>query len=68
MKKIIFFVAALILTVKAIAQAEPANYTAAVTKFTQYYNHDQPDSIYSMFSAEMKTALQLIILNQLRFS
>jgi pimeloyl-ACP methyl ester carboxylesterase len=59
MKKIIFFVAALILTVKAIAQAEPANYTAAITKFKQYYNHDQPDSIYSMFSAEMKTALPI---------
>ncbi|WP_299585717.1 alpha/beta hydrolase [Mucilaginibacter sp.] len=59
MKKIIFFVAALILTVKAMAQAEPANYAATLTKFTQYYNHDQPDSIFSMFSSEMKTALPI---------
>jgi hypothetical protein len=59
MKKIIFFAAALILTVKAIAQAEPANYTAAMARFTHYYNHEQPDSIYSMFSPEMKTALPI---------
>lgn len=42
-----------------MAQAEPANYTAAVTRFTQYYNHDQPDSIFTMFSTEMKASLPL---------
>ncbi|MDB4920884.1 MAG: hypothetical protein JWQ54_2867 [Mucilaginibacter sp.] len=42
-----------------MAQAEPANYAATLTKFTQYYNHDQPDSIFSMFSSEMKTALPI---------
>ncbi|MEO6630572.1 MAG: alpha/beta hydrolase [Mucilaginibacter sp.] len=59
MKKILFFVVTLLLAVKAIAQAEPANYTAAVTRFTQYYNHDQPDSIFTMFSTEMKASLPL---------
>ncbi|ASU35871.1 serine aminopeptidase domain-containing protein [Mucilaginibacter xinganensis] len=59
MKKILFVVATLLLTGKAIAQAEPANYVTAVTKFTQYYNHDQPDSIFSMFSPEMKASLPI---------
>ncbi|MCO5951034.1 alpha/beta hydrolase [Mucilaginibacter flavidus] len=59
MKKTIFFVVTLLLAVKAIAQAEPANYMAAVTRFTQYYNHDQPDSIFAMFSTEMKASLPL---------
>ena len=59
MKKIIFFVVILLLSIKAIAQAEPANYTAAITRFTHYYNHDQPDSIFSMFSTEMKAALPI---------
>ncbi len=50
----------LLLTIKAIAQAEPANYTASITKFKQYYNHKQPDSIfYGMFSPEFKVALPL---------
>jgi pimeloyl-ACP methyl ester carboxylesterase len=59
MKKIIFFVITLLLTVKAIAQAEPASYITAITKFTLYYNHDQPDSIFSMFSPEMKANLPI---------
>jgi len=59
MKKAVFFIVVLLFTIKAIAQAEPANYTAALTKFKQYYNHNQPDSIFSMFSADMKAALPL---------
>jgi len=59
MKKIIFFAAILLLTVKAIAQAEPVNYSTAIARFTHYYNHDQPDSIFSMFSTEMKAALPI---------
>jgi hypothetical protein len=38
MKKIIFFALTLLLTGKAIAQAEPVNYTAAIAKFKQFYN------------------------------
>ncbi|MDP9081453.1 MAG: alpha/beta hydrolase [Bacteroidota bacterium] len=59
MKKIIFFVAILLVTVRAIAQAEPANFSTAMARFTHYYNHDQPDSIFSMFSPEMKAALPI---------
>lgn len=59
MKKIAFFIATLLLAIRVTAQAEPANYGTAVTKFTHYYNHDQPDSIFSMFSTELKNVLPL---------
>jgi len=59
MKKIAFFIATLLLAIRVTAQAEPVNYVTAITKFTQYYNHDQPDSIFSMFSAELKNVLPL---------
>ncbi len=59
MKKAAFFIITLLITFRVIAQAEPANYTAALAKFTHYYNNNQPDSIFSMFSPEMKAALPL---------
>jgi pimeloyl-ACP methyl ester carboxylesterase len=59
MKKAAFFIITLLITFRVIAQAEPANYATALAKFTHYYNNNQPDSIFSMFSAEMKTALPL---------
>jgi pimeloyl-ACP methyl ester carboxylesterase len=59
MKKVVFFVAILFLTVKTLAQAEPSGYAVAMARFTQFYNHDKPDSIFSMFSPEMKTVLPL---------
>ena len=59
MKKAAFLILTLLITFRVIAQAEPANYTAALAKFTHYYNNNQPDSIFSMFSAEMKAALPL---------
>jgi pimeloyl-ACP methyl ester carboxylesterase len=40
-----------------MAQTEPANYAAAVSKFTTFYNSNQPDSIYKMFGPEMVSAL-----------
>jgi len=40
-----------------MAQTEPANYAAAVSKFTAFYNSNQPDSIYKMFGPEMVSAL-----------
>ena len=40
-----------------MAQTEPANYAAALSKFTTFYNKNQPDSIYKMFGPEMVTAL-----------
>ena len=59
MKRVAFLIVVLLFAIKALAQAEPANYTAALTKFKHYYNNNQPDSIFSMFSPEMKTALPL---------
>lgn len=41
------------------AQTEPANYAAAVSKFKQFYNNNQPDSVFAMFSPDMKTALPI---------
>jgi len=59
MKKAAFFIITLLVTFRVLAQAEPANYTAALAKFKQYYNEGKPDSIFAMFSPEMKTALPL---------
>ena len=59
MKKTAYFIIVLFFTVKTFAQAEPANYTAALAKFKQYYNNNRPDSIFTMFSPEMKAALPL---------
>jgi hypothetical protein len=59
MRKIAFFMFVLFFALKATAQAEPANYAAAIARFKHYYNNNQPDSIFAMFSPEMKTALPL---------
>jgi len=59
MKKAGFFIAILFFTIKTLAQAEPAGYAAAMARFTQFYNHDKADSIFAMFSPEMKAALPL---------
>ncbi|RFZ90356.1 alpha/beta fold hydrolase [Mucilaginibacter conchicola] len=59
MKKLYFLITALFLTIGAFAQAAPANFTAALNKFKVYYNGDKPDSIFNMFSTEMKAALPL---------
>jgi len=59
MKRVTLFITVVLLTIKAAAQAEPANYVTALTKFKQFYNNNQVDSIFSMFSPEMKVALPL---------
>ena len=59
MKKVSLFLTVLLLTFRAVAQAEPANYVIVLAKFKQFYNNNQPDSIFNMFSPEMKTALPL---------
>jgi pimeloyl-ACP methyl ester carboxylesterase len=41
------------------AKSQPANYTVVANKFKQFYNAGQPDSIFNIFSAEMKTSLPL---------
>lgn len=57
MKKSAFLVFTIMLAFRAYAQAAPANYTEVMNKFIRYYNAAQPDSIFSMFSPEMKAAL-----------
>jgi len=59
MKKAAFIIIILLLTVKTFAQAEPANYAAALNKFKLFYNQGKPDSIFSMFSPELKADLPL---------
>ena len=59
MKKVIFFTLIILVALHTFAQSEPTNYTSALTKFTRFYNNNQPDSIFSMFSQELKTALPL---------
>ena len=44
---------------KTYAQAEPANYNFAVTKFKQFYNGGQIDSIFNMFSPDLRSTLPL---------
>lgn len=59
MRKAVFIIIILLLTVKTFAQAEPANYASALNKFKLFYNQGKPDSIFSMFSAELKADLPI---------
>ena len=59
MRKFIFCVTLLSCSVKIWAQAEPTSYHIAVNKFKTFYNSNQPDSVYGMFSPDMKQALPL---------
>lgn len=59
MKKVVFFIFSILITASSYAQAEPANYAVAAKKFKQFYNNGQVDSIFAMFSAELKAALPL---------
>jgi len=59
MRKFIFCVTLLSCAVKLWAQAEPNSYHTAVDKFKIFYNSNQPDSVFEMFSPEMKQVLPL---------
>ena len=59
MKRIYSIALIISFAANAIAQTAPGNYLTAVNKFKQFYNNNQPDSIYNMFSAEMKTSMPL---------
>jgi pimeloyl-ACP methyl ester carboxylesterase len=59
MKKITLFLFVALFIAKTYAQAEPANYVTAIAKFKQYYNNNHVDSIFNMFSPEMKNVLPL---------
>ncbi|MES2268228.1 MAG: alpha/beta hydrolase [Bacteroidota bacterium] len=58
MKKIYLIAVVLLFAAKVKAQ-EPANYAAVANKFKLFYNNNQPDSIFAMFSPEMKASLPL---------
>ena len=60
MKKVSFFILTICCfttSIIAAAQPAPANYAVALSKFKRLYNAGQPDSIFNMFSSEMKAAL-----------
>ena len=59
MRNFIFFMLMMFCVPTVKAQAEPANYNAAVNKFKRFYNSNQPDSVFNMFSSDMKAALPL---------
>jgi len=59
MKNFIFFMLIMLCAATVSAQTEPANYATAVSKFKQFYNNNQPDSVFAMFSPDMKTALPI---------
>jgi len=59
MKKVFVFLVMVNLTYAVMAQAEQPNYKTAIAKFRKYYNANKPDSLFAMFSSEVKTGLPL---------
>ncbi len=57
MNKVSFFLITFLFAAKLFAQAEPAKYTVTTARFKKFYNSNKPDSIFSQFSPELKTAL-----------
>jgi len=58
-RKVSFLIVLILFAAKVNAQVEPANYKFALNKFVKFYNADEPDSIFRMFSPELKAALPL---------
>ena len=59
MRRIYLIAFVLVFAAALNANSQPAGYTVVANKFKQFYNAGQPDSIFNMFSAEMKTSLPL---------
>lgn len=59
MRNFLLFLCLVLAGSDALAQTETANYRSAAEKFERYYNRGSYDSIFALFSAEMKTALPL---------
>jgi fermentation-respiration switch protein FrsA (DUF1100 family) len=59
MKKAVLLLLVVLFMVRANAQAEPAGYASVVAKFRHLYNSNHADSIFNMFSADMKKSLPL---------
>ncbi len=72
MRKFLLVFACVCFAVSAFSQTEPANYRTAVNRFIHFYNQNQPDSIFTMFSADVKTKIPLAqnraLINQLQSS
>ncbi|WP_295771463.1 alpha/beta fold hydrolase [uncultured Mucilaginibacter sp.] len=61
MKKLLFILALILSLPQVYAQAaEPGIYRIALSKFTLYYNRNQPDSIFNMFAADVKKDLPML--------
>ncbi|MFA6084974.1 DUF3887 domain-containing protein, partial [Mucilaginibacter sp.] len=59
MRRIYSIAFILLFAAKVMAQTAPANYTVTLNKFKQFYNTNKPDSVYNMFSPELKATLTL---------
>ena len=59
MKKVILLAGLICSLIQVFAQAEPAPYRAALNKFMLFYNRNQADSVFMMFSPEVKTDMPL---------
>jgi murein DD-endopeptidase MepM/ murein hydrolase activator NlpD len=57
MRNFILILAPVFLPCLLFSQTEKPAYKNAADKFTAYYNHDQYDSIFSLFSPDMQKAL-----------
>jgi len=59
MKTSLFFLFGVIFAVSSFAQTKHEAYSIAIEKFQRYYNEQNADSIYGMFSEKMRMALPL---------
>jgi pimeloyl-ACP methyl ester carboxylesterase len=59
MKRLFLLTCLIFCIAQAFAQTEPATYRAALNKFMLYYNRNQADSVFMMFSPEVKTQMPL---------
>lgn len=60
MKRVLLFVSLLLSLTFVFAQTEPAPYRTALNKFMLHYNRNQPDSVFLMFSLEVKNEMPLL--------
>jgi uncharacterized protein len=59
MKKTILFLGILLQAASAFAQLPKINYVVAIAKFQKFYNEQNADSLYAMYSVQMKAALPI---------
>jgi len=57
MTKVSFFLVTILFASRLFAQAGPPKYMQAAAQFEKFYNSDKPDSIFSRFSPELKSAV-----------